>query len=274
MEIEQLEKELKEHIIFVYNNLSLGDISMIDGELVNQLYERFKKLRKYERINVVLQTGGGNLSAGTRIINLLKKMYSSYEVTILDRCHSTGTFIALSADKIKVIPKTVITPCEPQMMYDGESISTSLIRNLIENYRNVSNIIKKVDPKIIGDYYATVNYFKDICYQIYEHDRAELIIDYMLNKVNSHQYPITFEQLRLFGIPIIEISKTDECNFYEWYSNQLLKEFYDVKIDDELESRITLISDYECTTAHCKKYSLKEQKKYKIFDNYRVIERR
>lgn len=272
--IRELEKELREHIIFVYNHLHVGDKSRIDDDLINQLYEKLKKLNEYERINIILQTAGGNLASGTKLISLLKEMYSSYEVTILTKCSSTGTFIALGSDKINVTSNAIITPCEPQMTYEEDNLSISLVRNIIENYHNVINIINKVDPKIIGNYYATINYFKDICYQAYDKERADLVIDYMLNKVNSHQYPMSFDEIRKLDIPVIEISGREECYFYEEYTANLLKEFEDVKLDDRIESRLTLISDRENTTAHCKRYVLKDERKHKIFDDYRVIERR
>ena len=38
-ELRQMEKELNEHIIFVYNNLLVGDNSSIDDKLVSTLYD-------------------------------------------------------------------------------------------------------------------------------------------------------------------------------------------------------------------------------------------
>ena len=269
--IHNLEELYGAHILFIYNNLKKSS-SFIDGDLVDQIYYRLKNLNRYDKLNIVLQTGGGNLAAGTRLINMLKNSNKKYTFTILDRCNSTGTFVALSSDIINITDKATITPCEPQMFYNGDSISTSIIRNIIDNYNSEIGIMDKISPKILGEYYATINYFKDLCYQVYDKDKACLIIDYMLNRVNSHQYPMSESDLVKLNIEVNNITNNTELTFLEKYSDCLLKEFNDKVDDNIIESRYNLINDCNGTVGYCKRYIKSDNSSKRIFEGYKEID--
>lgn len=268
MTIKELEKQKKEHYVFFYNNIYRGDDSIIDNAAVEILYDVFKHLTQYDKINLVLETGGGNLACGARLVHILKKMYKSYDVTILNRCHSTGTLIALGADNIYITPKTVISPCEPQMFLNDKVISTSIIRNYLAHKEELG--LDSKDMLTLGTYYATINYFKDLCYALYNKKLADNIIEYMLEKVNSHQYPISYQELLNLGI---NIQYLDELTLSTLFAeeNDLKKNFLDQKHDDTISSQFTLIRDNETTKAYTKVYQQKQGIHTKIFEGYKNL---
>ena len=270
--INDYEQKYKTHLMYIYNNLGISNDSYIDGDLVDHVYYRLKNLNKYENLNIVLQTGGGNLAAGTRLINILKNSNKKIEFTVLNRCNSTGTYVLLSSDVINITDKSTITPCEPQMMYGNESISTSVIRNIIENYN--LDVMNKLDPKIFGEYYATINYFKDICYQVYPKEKADLIINYMLNKVNSHQYPMSINDLNNLNIQVNNLKNTEKLEYLESINDSLLEEFKDINTEGYIESRISLISDCNGTIGYCKKYMKTNNSSKRTFEGYKELDRR
>jgi len=272
-ELINLEKKLNEHIIFVYNNFNTSYNSMIDNELIKEIYLSFKKLQEYKKINIVLNSTGGNLASGTRLIDILKNMYESYEFTVLDRCHSTGTFIALSGDKLNLSPSALITSCEPQMDAKDISISTALIRNILEHPNEINKISELLDPIILGKYYSTINYFKDLCYRIYSKDKAELIIDFMLNQINSHQYPLSKEELIKMGINV-NLLTGDLLDVYEKLENRFKLLFATEEVNAEKEYKLSFISDRNQDKVYVKRYKYEENSKQRIYEGYKVIDRR
>lgn len=221
--IEKLEERYQSHIIFIYNNLYDID-AFINNKLVEEVYENLELLKQYKQINLVINTLGGNLTSGVRLVRLLKYLYDNYSITVFNRCSSTGTLIAMGGKTIYITPMSLITPFDPQMeISDGSnrSISSSLVRNILNN----SEAKKTLDPIIYGTYKSTINNFKQICDTVFG-SNATNICNYMLSKVNSHEYPMTKEEIESLGI---NVEYCDE-NMY-----MFLKEQHKL-LTDELQS--------------------------------------
>ena len=200
--IKVLEEKLNSHIVFLFNNPKMND-AMIDEELAFQFLDTIKELNEYDSLLVVLNTRGGNLKAGTMMARAMREKYKKISFYIPERCGSTGTFMLLMGDRLYYNPKAIITPCEPQMdTVEGDSISTSIIRNYLENESN--NQLNPIDE---GRYYATTHYFKDITRGIY-HENREQIIDFMLHKVNSHEYPLSIEDFQTMGVTLESLEES------------------------------------------------------------------
>ena len=193
--IEKIENRIKENIVFLYTNLYEED-AMIEPSQIREIYKVLSNLSpKYEKINIVLNTNGGNLAAGSKIANIFREYFNYINMIVLEKCSSTGTFILLSGDEVQMSRSSIITPTEPQIKVDNDIVSTCEIRNYLQNYKKNRKGIKKIDPLIYANYHSTISYFKDLCYNTYEKSKADKIIDYMLNKVNSHQFPLTKKEL-------------------------------------------------------------------------------
>ncbi len=269
-DLSNAEKLINAHIVYFYNNIALGDKSIIDNEAVENLYNKLLLLKKYNTLNLVLESSGGNLAAGTRLIHIIRELYKEFYVTVLNRVNSTASLIALSSDKLYLTHKSLITPFEPQMDINEEKISVSVIRNIINNVSE-NYLYNNLDLIILGKYYASINYFKDLIKSIFKEKQAKLVIDYMLNQVNSHQYPITFNELKdSLGVNL-EFINNELLAFYLNEEEKIKKLFKDVKNNDTINSYSTIIKDKNSTLAYTKSYKINGDSYKKIYQGYKSL---
>lgn len=210
---ENYEEELQSHIVFAYNHLNMGENSFLGYDFVDKMDEIFSELHKYDRMTLALNSKGGNLAAGAKLIDLLHAHYKSYDVIVCSRCSSAASFVAMGARKIICTRKAVITPAEPQLEWNGKKISVLVIRNLLEQKGKTELLAKGIDWEILGNYFASRAYFENLCRNYLEKKRAENVIQYMLEQVNSHQYPITMAELRNIGL---EVETLEKGNFFRF----------------------------------------------------------
>lgn len=267
MSIKEIERQINSHLLFVYNNLHQED-AIIEPSLITEISNHISTLNDYNSITLVINTRGGNLATGYKIIELLKGKYQDFNVIVVERCASTGTFIALAADKLYITPQALISPTEPQMdIFDMNysNVSVSVIRNFLENHQEHDQAVAKLDPITLGNYYSTISYFKHLCYNTYDKDKAEKIIRFMLEKVNSHQQPLTKKDFKEMGITIDELS--DEIrNFIEQEHQKLIQCIHQ---KTKNYTRHTVVKSNAKTSVFEKRY---DQNKNKIAEGYFVIE--
>ena len=264
--VDKLENKYNENFIFLYNNLNIDD-SIIEMNMVRELYNCISNLNnKYDTLNVIINSSGGNLAAGRRIIELLRYYFKNINFIVLDRCSSTATFMALSGDRLLLSPYSVITPTEPQMdtyTNNNTSISTSVVRNYLENIDKYKDNVLKLDSLTFANYFSVINYFKELC-KIYDKDKYNFIVNYMLNKVNSHQMPISIDDLLSMNI---DVSILDSKLFkeLEFIHNKIIDYFDKDKL---LNKKLTIIMSDNLNSVYMKIY---DKDKKKIFDGYKKI---
>lgn len=268
MSIRRMEEKLKSHLLFAYNNISLQEDAIIDQELVTEISRHLELLNKYASVTLVLNTRGGNLASGYKIIRLLKEKYSNLNVVIMERCGSTGTFMALAADNLYATPHAMISPTEPQMdTYDGtnSSVSTAVIRNYLKHASEHPGAIAQLDAITFGNYYSTISYFKHLCYNTYDKDRAEKIIKYMLEEVESHQLPLCESDFEKMGILVLKIPSTIADDLF--LEHQKIINYLNKKT--KTYTRHTIVRSGVKTSVFEKRY---DQNKNKIAEGYFMIE--
>lgn len=267
MSIKEVEAQLNSHLLFLYNNMHQED-AIIDPSIVTEISNHITSLNDYNSITLVINTRGGNLASGYKIIELLKEKYPNFNVVVIERCASTGTFIALAADKLYITPHALISPTEPQMdIYDMNysNVSVAVIRNFLEHYQEHNQSTAKLDPITLGNYYSTISYFKHLCYNTYEKDKAEKIISFMLEKVNSHQQPLSKKDFEQMGVTLGELEEEIK-NFIE-SEHQKIIQYLSEKTRNY--TRHTIIKSSAKTSVFEKRY---DQNKNKIAEGYFVIE--
>ena len=265
--LDIIEKNKKENIIFFYTNIIESD-AMIEPSQVKKISEIINSIdNKYDTLNFVINTNGGNLATGHKIASLLRNKFKTINYIVLERCSSTGTFIALSGDKLIISEEAIITPTEPQMNTNTEnniSISTSLIKSYLDNINKDNNYVEKISALTYANYQNTISYFKDLCYNTFSRNKVDLIIDFMLNKVHSHQYPITINDLKRMDI---DVSIIDKDLYYVLNSihNQIIKYLNEkMKTNKRL---VLLLSSNKCFVYE-KEY---DNSKRKIFEGFKGI---
>lgn len=189
--IKQIEELLNSHVLFIYNNFKIKD-AMIGYTILKEIYRQLQTMNKYDTITIFYHTRGGNLATGYKIMEMIKSKFSKINSGVIERSCSTGTFMALVGDKLYITPHALISPSEPQMdLFDeyGTSVSTSLIKNAIENK------LPDISSYDIANYISTLKYYRRLCLDIYGEDKGTKIFDYMHQNIDSHQTPLTIRDL-------------------------------------------------------------------------------
>lgn len=264
--IKKIEEIMEAHVLMIYNNLLMKDPSSIDEEMVDEIYNQIKNMNKYKKLLLIINTNGGNLVCGSKIVELLHKKFNKYDTIVLDKCASTGTFIILGSDKIYITEEAIITPTDPQMFnyISNSNISTSVIRNYLNISQDELKKTEKLDPILYGEYIAKISFFKKICKESFSKN-SDLIIDYMLNKVNNHQMQLTSQDFNEMGIKPEKIpEEIENCMRNE---HEMILKFLK-NSDNKLEKRYTLIRSLSTTRCLEKKYN---EKKEKIIEDYFIV---
>ena len=162
--IKYLEEQTNSHFLFIYNNLDEKD-AIIDPNMVREISKSIKDMNEYNSITLVLNTRGGNLASGYKIIEILKNKFVNINSIVIEKCGSTGTFMLLASDNIYTTNYALITPTEPQLeTYENGNniVSSSVIRKYLEDKDNLDRV-EKLNPLTLGNYLSTISYFKKLC---------------------------------------------------------------------------------------------------------------
>lgn len=263
--IKCLEEKTNSHFLFIYNNLDEVD-AIIDPNMVKEISNTIKDMNEYKSITLVLNTRGGNLASGYKIVELLKNKFDNINSIVIDRCGSTGTFIALVSDTIYTTDYSIITPTEPLLeTYENgnNQVSSSIIRNYLQSKDGLEKV-EKLNPLTLGNYLSTISYFKKLCYNTFKQDNVHKIIDFMLNKVNSHQMPLTKKDFDEMGIELKDIPK-DIYSILIDVHNRIINYFK----RDSLNKTYTIIHSKNNTSVYEKRYN---ENRHKIAEGYFIIE--
>ncbi len=68
---------------------------------------------KVNKITLALNTNGGSLDAPWPIVNLIREYCRDFEVIVLDKALSAGTLLSLGADRIVMLPHSLLSPIDP-----------------------------------------------------------------------------------------------------------------------------------------------------------------
>lgn len=263
--IKYLEEKTNSHFLFIYNNLDEKD-AIIDPNMVSEISKSIKDMNEYDSITLVLHTRGGNLASGYKIIEILKEKFKEINGIVIDRCGSTGTFMLLASDNIYSTNYSIITPTEPQLetYEEGNNIvSSSVIRNYL-NSKDGLGKVEKLNPLTLGNYLATISYFKKLCYNTFKQDRVHNIIDFMLNKVDSHQTPLSKKDFEEMSIQLKDIPD----DLYLILINEHNKIINYFKKDNR-NKPYSIIHSKNNTSVYEKRYN---EKRHKVAEGYFIIE--
>ena len=265
---EEYEKELKSHIVFAYNHLNMGEKSFLGYEFVNKMEDIFSELHEYDHMILALNSKGGNLAAAAKLVQLLRLHYKSYDIIVCTRCSSAATFVAMGASRLICTRNAIVTPAEPQLEWNDKRISIAAIRNLLEKKSSVEHFMQNMDWEILAHYFASRSYFKELCLNYLERRRAKRVIDYMLNHVNSHQYPITKNELENIGLVVETLEKGKLFSFIKEKDQFLNKKLKGVSILLKKEECMHVIMSSKRIEEYVKVYEIERNQYKKVFEGF------
>lgn len=202
-EIEQARQSRIITLIHRQESISLLGIPIsryINVEDSEQVLRAIRMTPEDMPIDVVLHTPGGLVLAAEQIANALEKHPAKVTVLIPHYAMSGGTMIALAADEITMDANAVLGPVDPQL---GQYPAASLIK--IVKQKNINRIddhtliMADMAEKAIRQVQAFVFYLLE---DNLGKDKAEELATMLTDGRWTHDYPITCEQGKLWGLNV------------------------------------------------------------------------
>ncbi len=152
-------------------------------------------------IDLVLHTPGGLVLAAEQIAMALCRHPAKVTVFVPHYAMSGGTLIALAADEIVMDENAVLGPVDPQIgQQPAVSILSVLAQKDINRVSDETLVLADIARKAIRQVKETV---KRILSEKMPDEKAEPLADVLTSGRWTHDYPISVEEARLLGLPVI-----------------------------------------------------------------------
>ncbi|GAA3936130.1 ATP-dependent Clp protease proteolytic subunit [Litoribacillus peritrichatus] len=243
--------DLTSREIIVY--WSSGRGSVCDNDVI-ALYEILEKIGPSRKAGIFIKSGGGDVEAALRIVNMLRERFDDLVAYIPLECASAATMICLGANEIHMGPLAHLTAIDSSLRHDLSpidetdnrrvSVSQDELSRLIQLWNSsskdhhgnpYSDIFKYVHPLVIGAIDRASSLSIKICqeilsYHIQDSDECLRISTYLNSEYPSHTYPITSREAKKIGLNIKSLDQ--EINrllleMSEYYSEMAQKAITD-----------------------------------------------
>ncbi len=152
-------------------------------------------------LDIVLHTPGGLVLAATQIARAIHKHRGKVTVFVPHYAMSGGTLIALAADEIVVSPHAVLGPVDSQLgQYPAASLVKIVREKPIEKIDDQTLVMADQGEKAIRQVRAQVReLLEDKCESP---EKADELAGLLSEGHWTHDFPITYEAAKEFGLPI------------------------------------------------------------------------
>ena len=198
----------------IYYILTKDQNNIIDEEFTHYIGKTIEENQEKESALIVIKSEFGKITCGQRIIEILKENYKTVQYYVPKIVGEASTLMALAANKLYLGNGSIVLPCDPDMIYKGEKIPTYIIREYLKKCKGTPAL----DPKDEGSYYSTINQFKMKLYDIFPHDQAVAIEEFMIENLTSHNQILNKEDLEMMGANIEDIQSFNHKDIDEIYS--------------------------------------------------------
>ena len=152
-------------------------------------------------LDLVLHTPGGLVLASYQIAHALKLHRGKVTAFVPHYAMSGGTLIALAADEIVMEEHAVLGPLDPQL---GEYPASSLVKltevKPIADIDDRSWLLADISKKAILQTRSQVN---SLLGGKYSKEKAEGLSQRLTEGRWTHDYPITYEEAKTFGLHVV-----------------------------------------------------------------------
>ena len=152
-------------------------------------------------LDLVLHTPGGLVLASYQIAHAIKLHRGKVTAFVPHYAMSGGTLIALAADEIVMEEHAVLGPVDPQL---GEYPASSLVKltevKPIADIEDRSWLLADISKKAILQTRSQVN---SLLEGKYSKEKAEELSQRLTEGRWTHDYPITYEEAKTFGLHVV-----------------------------------------------------------------------
>lgn len=172
-------------------------ISIDDSEAILRVIRRTPP---QQPIDVILHTPGGLVLAAEQIAKALAEHKGKVTVFVPHYAMSGGTLIALAADEIVMDPNAVLGPVDPQI---GDFPAASIVKvleakkpdQISDETMILADVAKKARVQVTA-------FLSDLLLKRMPKDKAAELAAVLSEGRWTHDYPITVQQARGFGISV------------------------------------------------------------------------
>ncbi len=157
-------------------------------------------------IAIIIHTPGGLVLAAMQIASALSRHPAKKIAIVPHYAMSGGTLIALAADEILMDPNAVLGPLDPQISIGGGQMAPApSLLNVVKlkgaNADDRTLILADVAEKAVKEMKRFVT--KLLTGKLGE-ERAKEVAEKLVSGEWTHDYPLTFEELKELGLPVKE----------------------------------------------------------------------
>lgn len=197
--ILQLEEMTNTQVFFLASNYISGDLEVVLTRLISEVKGDKRP------VTLVLLTPGGLADIGIFIIKALKAHGKKVTVALYRECMSTGTIMALAADKILMGKYAHLGPIDAQFNPSKcERVSMNAIGDVLSEEKNIPT---NLAPLTVGAYKEMVTYNKNVLYPIVlKHCKnneasAKNLLEFLTNR-GQHSYRIFYNEAKKIGFNV------------------------------------------------------------------------
>lgn len=200
------------------------------GDLVPVLYQGLRSIGHTERLDLVLSTYGGSVTATRQIALLLREFTDRLTILVPHRARSAGTLLCLSADELVLTALAELGPLDANSdaaEFPGPgmpgSISAEDIRafpDLARDWFGVESdglqllalLSQRIFPASLASFYRINRLIRQTAAELLEFpfpDPAEeqvraRIVEQLVAGYHAHDYVLTRTDVRRLGLPVSE----------------------------------------------------------------------
>ncbi len=197
--ILQLEETTNTQVFFLASNYISGDLELVLTRLISEVKGDKRP------VTLVLLTPGGYADIGIFIIKALKAHGKKVTVALYRECMSTGTIMALAADKILMGKYAHLGPIDTQFNPSKcERVSMNVIGDVLNAEKNIPT---NLAPLTVGAYKEMVTYNENVLYPIVlKHCKnneasAKNLFEFLTNR-GQHSYRIFYNEAKSIGFNV------------------------------------------------------------------------
>lgn len=221
--IDAIQTARKSKLLVLISHKSLG-IGVVLS--INSMIRKMDRAGGLESLDVLLDSGGGDLDSAYKILQILKSHAKRVTVVVPFYAKSAATLIALGADSLQMCRAGELGPIDPQVLDpdSGMMVPALSIKNAMDFINEASNPIvaaslaDKISPMLIGAYRNAEDASKQCLNEIFaakvtDDKERERLVGVFTKELLSHGYPMSRDFLEKHGIPVIELKEDEEDMF-------------------------------------------------------------
>lgn len=193
---------------------------------LNSMLRKMGKDSDLSNLDVLLDSGGGDLDSAYKILQILKSHAKCVTVVVPFYAKSAAALIALGADNLQMCRAGELGPIDPQvldpdsdMMVPALSIKNAM--NFINESSNpivAASLADKISPMLIGAYRNAEAASRQCLNEIlmekkFDANKRKELVSILTKNQLSHGYPMSLGFLKKHGIPVTELTEVEEDMF-------------------------------------------------------------